>query len=396
MQERAMRIMRTIIGLSVVVIFSLGLSLVILDQSNFEAEAIKVPIVEVSSSVDQIQDPPQDAQSLEDQIASLYEALSPSVVHITSTTSIATGPFGSVPQEGTGSGFIYDEDGHILTNFHVIEGAQEILVTFSTGEVYAADVTGTDELNDLAILSVAAEGTLPDPLVLADSDELRVGQFVLAIGNPYGLDQTLTTGVVSALGRVIQSPEDNRFIGEAIQTDAAINPGNSGGPLLDLDGQVIGINSQILSASGASAGIGFAVSSATIERVVPELINTGTYAHPWLGISMLDINPTTAKILREAGMDVPIDHGILIMQVSPGSPADEAGLKSGNSEARVGNMIIPLGGDIIIALDGNPMECFQDLTVYMETEVTPGESVLLTILRDGVTTDVLAVPIAQP
>ena len=130
--------------------------------------------------------------------------------------------------------------------------------------------------------------------------------------------------------------------------------------------------------------------------VVPELIKTGTYAHPWLGISMLDINPTTAKILREAGMDVPIDHGVLIMQVSPGSPADEAGLKSGDSEVRVGNMIIPIGGDIIIALDENPIECFQDLTVYMETEVIPGESVLLTILRDGVMTDVLTVPIAQP
>jgi S1-C subfamily serine protease len=187
-----------------------------------------------------------------------------------------------VPHEGTGSGFVYDAEGHIVTNYHVIEGADELLVMLAGGQEYEADIVGTDPANDLAVLLVDSDAELPEPLALADSDDLRVGQSVLAIGNLFGLDQTLTRGVISALGRVIES-SDNSFIGEAIQMDAAINPGNSGGPLLDLQGRVIGVNSQIISTSGSSAGTGFAVSANTVRWVVSALIEQGYYPHPDLG-----------------------------------------------------------------------------------------------------------------
>lgn len=201
-----------------------------------------------------------------------------------------------VRQEGGGSGFVYDSGGHIVTNYHVVENAEELLVTLSGGQVYEAEIVGTDPTNDLAVLRIDAGADLPEALILDDSDKLRVGQFVLAIGNPFGLGQTLTTGVISALGRVIQSPEDNSFIGEAIQTDAAINPGNSGGPMLDLKGHVIGVNSQIISPSGASAGVGFAVSANTVQRVVPELIARGHYLHPWLGAQMLSLTSSVLSL----------------------------------------------------------------------------------------------------
>jgi len=185
-----------------------------------------------------------------------------------------------VPQEGSGSGFVYDTQGHIVINYHVVENAEEIPVTLAGGQMYEAEIVGTDPASDLAVIRIDAGEDLPEPLALGDSDDLRVGQFVLAIGNPFGLEQTLTTGVISALGRVIES-SDGSFIGEAIQTDAAINPGNSGGPLLDLKGRVAGVNSQIVSPSGSSSGVGFAVSASTLQRVVPALTADGEYPHPW-------------------------------------------------------------------------------------------------------------------
>jgi S1-C subfamily serine protease len=220
-------------------------------------------------------------------------------------------------------------------------------------------------------------------MLLTDSDRLRVGQFVVAIGNPFGLDQTLTVGVISALGRVIQSPEDDRFIGEAIQTDAAINPGNSGGPLLDLRGNVIGVNSQIVSPSRASAGIGFAVSSNTVQRVVPELISRGYYPHPWLGAQMLPLTPATAMAFREADMIVPVDTGLLVVETIEGAASDVAGIRGGSRVVRFGNILVPLDGDIIIAIDGTPVKNFEELTVYLDTETSVGDAVELTIIRDG-------------
>jgi S1-C subfamily serine protease len=223
---------------------------------------------------------------------------------------------------------------------------------------------------------------MPDPLPIGDSDALRVGQFVVAIGNPFGLQSTLTVGVISALSRVIESP-DSRFIGEAIQTDAAVNPGNSGGPLLDLHGNVIGINAQIASPSGASAGIGFAISAATVQRVVPQLVAEGHYRHPWLGIRPLDLTASRAQTLRDAGGEVPADEGMLVVDVIPGSGADRAGIRGGDIPLQIGNLSIPLGGDIITAVDGQAIKDLQALTVYLETAKQVGDAVEVTVLRDG-------------
>jgi S1-C subfamily serine protease len=216
---------------------------------------------------------------------------------------------------------------------------------------------------------------------------LRVGQFVVAIGNPFGLDRTLTVGVISSLGRVIQSP-DGRFIGQAIQTDAAINPGNSGGPLLDLEGRVVGVNSQIISPSQASAGIGFAVPANTVARVVPALIAEGRYPHPSLGVSLLPFGPEGAKVLRQAGMDVPVEQGLLVAEVTPGGTAATAGIRAGDRQVIVGNARIPVGGDIIIAINGEPVTDSQTLNVYLETQTRVGDRVKVTVIRAGQQTTV--------
>jgi S1-C subfamily serine protease len=323
------------------------------------------------------------ANALEAQVIAVYQHVGPAVVNITNR-SVAYDMFMQpVPQEGSGSGFVYDNQGHIVTNYHVVEGAEELVVNLADGQEYEAELVGADPANDLAVLRIDAGSNLPRPVVVGDSEQLQVGQFVVAIGNPFGLEQTLTTGVISALGRIIQSPEDNRFIGEAIQTDAAINPGNSGGPLLDLEGRVIGVNSQIISPSRASAGIGFAVSANTVRRVVPELISRGYYPHPWLGTYMLSITSGTADILREAEMDVPVDSGLLVLEVVQGGPADKAGIRGGTRVVRFGNVRVPLDGDIITALDGRPIKNFEELTVYLETQTVVGQTVDVTILRGG-------------
>jgi S1-C subfamily serine protease len=236
---------------------------------------------------------------------------------------------------------------------------------------------------------------MPPLLPLAEPNMQRVGQFVIAIGNPFGLQGTLTVGVISSLGRVIESP-NGRFIGEAIQTDAAINPGNSGGPLLDLDGQVIGVNSQIVSPSGSSAGIGFAVPVATVRRVVPQIIAQGRYAHPYLGVQTLDIGPNQAEFLRRQGMDVPVDQGLLVVAVVPGGPAEQAGIRGGNKTVQVGNVEVPVGGDVITAIDDQPVASLQDLTVYLEDRTQVGDTVTLTVVRDGATQQVPVTLVERP
>jgi len=325
----------------------------------------------------------EPANALEGQVVAVYESAAPAVVNI-STVVIAYDFFmRPVPQEGgTGSGFLYDAEGHIVTNYHVVENAEELSVTLADGEVYPAEIVGVDPSNDLAVVRIDVEN-LPQPVALGDSDGLRVGEFVVAIGNPFGLERTLTVGVISSLGRVIESP-DGRFIGEAIQTDAAINPGNSGGPLLDLEGRVIGVNSQIISPSRASAGIGFAVPVNTVKRVVPQLIAQGRYAHPWLGVQPLGLTPERAQAFREAGMDVPVDEGLLMIEVIPGGPADRAGIRGGDRIVQLGNVQLPLGGDIVTAINGQAVDDLQELTVYLETRTQVGDTVEVTIFRDGV------------
>jgi S1-C subfamily serine protease len=323
------------------------------------------------------------AYALQDQVITVFGGVSPAVVNIISRSFVMDMNMQAMPQQGSGSGFVYDRQGNIVTNFHVIENAEDLLVNLAGGEVFAAELVGIDPTNDLAVIRIDAGEDLPDPMVLGDSDKLRVGQFVLAIGNPFGLEQTLTTGVISALGRVIQSPEPDRFIGEAIQTDAAINPGNSGGPLLDLRGRVIGVNSQIISPSRASAGIGFAVAANTVRRIVPELISRGYYPHPWLGTRMLPLTPALADLLSEAGMQVPVNSGLLTIEAVRGAPADKAGIRGAQRTVQLGRFQVPVGGDIVIAINGEPVNNFEEFTVYLESQTVIGDSVDVTVIRDG-------------
>lgn len=323
----------------------------------------------------------QPANALEAQVEAVYDRAGSAVVNITSVTYAYDFFFNPVPQEGTGSGFVYDEAGHIVTNYHVIEDAEELSVTLADGETYSAEVVGEDPSNDLAVIRIEAQA-LPQPISLGDSESLRVGQFVVAIGNPFGLERTLTVGVISSLGRVIRGPENN-FIGEVVQTDAAINPGNSGGPLLDLKGRVIGVNSQIVSPSQANAGVGFAVPADTVQRVVPELIARGRYPHPWLGIEPISLTTERARAFRGAGMDVPVDKGVLVLEVVRGGPADKAGIRGGDRIVQLGRYRVPLGGDIVTAVDGESIDDYQDLTVYLETETRVGDTVEVKLIRDG-------------
>jgi S1-C subfamily serine protease len=320
---------------------------------------------------------------LEQEIIDVYDEAGLGVVNITNRSYGFDFFMNPVPQEGTGSGFVYDADGHIITNYHVIEGADELLVTLPDETTVDAQVIGADPSNDLAVIKVDAEAELLHPVPLGVSDNLRVGQFVVAIGNPFGLERTLTVGVVSALGRVIESP-DERFIGEIIQTDAAINPGNSGGPLLDLSGSVIGVNTAIFSPSQASAGIGFAVPVDTVRRVVPSLIERGYFPHPWLGVgSVWTLTPERVEVLREAGMRVPTDRGLLIVEVVRDSPADRAGLRGGQRQVRIGRFVLPVGGDIMTAIDGEAITGDRDLIRYLDIETNVGQTVQVTVYRDG-------------
>ncbi len=323
---------------------------------------------------------------LQTQIETVYQSVGNSVVNI-SVVNISYDFFmNPVPQEGSGSGFVYDDRGHIITNYHVVGTAESIQVIFADGTSVSAEVVGSDATYDLAVLKVtdgAEDMPALSPVSLADSDRLRVGQFVVAIGSPFGLEQTATFGIISSLGRIIESP-DGRYIGEAIQTDAAINPGNSGGPLLDLQGRVIGVNAQIVSPSQASAGIGFAIPVNIVKRVIPELIQYGRYRHSWMGIRYFPygLSSQWAKQFESVGVEVP-DHGLLILNVESGSPADDSGLQGGDRMIRLQNVELPVGGDVIIAVDGEPMNKPQDLIAYLETETRVGDTIQVTVIRDG-------------
>jgi S1-C subfamily serine protease len=275
----------------------------------------------------------------------------------------------------TGSGFLIDEEGHIITNAHVVDGAKSVTVQLGEGDPQEAEIVGTDPSTDIAVLKVDdTQGV--SPLPLGDSSNLQVGDPVVAIGNPFGLDRTVTTGIVSALQRQIQAP--NGFsISDVIQTDAAINPGNSGGPLIDAAGQVIGINSQIESQSGGNVGIGFAVPIKTAADVVSQLEDGGEIHRAYLGITGGDITPDVAQALN-----LPVDQGVLVEQVLNGGPADDAGIEGASGEATIGGQTVPIGGDIITKVDGKEVTGMDDVISAVNAK-EPGDELTFTVSRDG-------------
>ncbi len=312
----------------------------------------------------------QTSLDVEEQLMTdLYARVSPAVVCIT-----ASEYFG----ECIGSGFVIDLEGHIVTNDHVAQAAEGLLVTLADEHTVAAEVIGTDPGSDLAVLKI---DVAPEELTVADLGEsaaLRVGQRAIAIGNPFGLERTITTGVISYLGRTLSRDDSSFQIAELIQTDAAINPGNSGGPLLDSQGKVIGVNTAIASDSGTNAGVGFAIPVDIVKRVVPELIAEGSYRHPWMGVTGASISP---EVVEAAGLSV--DTGVLIFEVEPGSPAEGAGVQGGDRQIMVSGIPMLVGGDILISINGVEVKRFDDVVNYLASHTSVGDVVTLTVVRDG-------------
>jgi len=302
---------------------------------------------------------------------SVYRKNISSVVNITSKAVTFDFFYGLVPEEGQGSGFIIDKEGHILTNYHVIADARQIEVTLHNRKKYKATIVGTDRSHDLAVVQIKVPELTP--MVLGDSGNLQVGQKVYAIGNPFGLAGTLTRGIVSSI-RQVQEP-DGMTIDEAIQTDASINPGNSGGPLLNMHGEVIGINTMIASNVGQSAGIGFAIPINTAKAVINDLLTLGRVRRPALGVRTIPIDSELAE-----QMGLPSDYGLLIVQVVPGGAADNAGLRGGSERAFLGNIPIMVGGDLIVAIDGKQVEDQQELAQIMNNH-RAGDTVRVTVYR---------------
>jgi S1-C subfamily serine protease len=316
---------------------------------------------------------------LDDAIARLYEQAGPAVVNITTTAyTWDVFRFGIIPQQGVGSGFLLDADGHIVTNDHVVREASELEVTLADGTRLAARLVGRDPHTDLAVVRVDLPPGHPvRVLPLADSSTVRVGQLAIAIGNPFGFEQTVTVGVVSSVGRTVRTPQGRPMRG-VLQTDAAINPGNSGGPLLNTRGEVIGINTLIFSPSGGSVGVGFAVASNTARRWLPELIARGRAAHPWAGMETQPLTPRLAEALR-----LPVREGLLVTAVAPGGPAAQAGLRGGTAQVRVGNQRVIIGGDVITAVDGRRFPDGEALDAYIEDTKRVGDVLRVEYLRDG-------------
>jgi len=279
---------------------------------------------------------------------------------------------------GMGSGFVYDNLGHIITNAHVVDGADKATVTFLDGSQYNAEIIGKDKFTDIAVIKVSEKPRLLHPLEIGDSSLLQVGEQVAAIGNPFGLSGSMTSGIVSQIGRLMAAQDSGFSIPDVIQTDAAINPGNSGGPLLNMRGQVIGINTAIQSISGEFVGIGFAIPSNTVSKIVPTLIEEGKYPHPWIGISGKDIDPDLARVL-----DLKQAKGFLVITVVDDSPADKAGLKGMSQTQIINGEEYPADGDIIIWVDDIEVRKISDILIHLQREKSVGDEMVLGILRDG-------------
>ncbi len=342
--------------------------------------------------------------ALQDKLALIYDEVNPSVVNIQVVLSAGSGlsgfegipnlpdmpglpetPEGQMPQAGAlGSGCVWEKEGHIVTNNHVVENADEITVTFVDDTTVPAEVVGTDPDSDLAVIKVDVPADQLQPVQVEDSSGVRVGQLAVAIGNPFGLEGTMTVGFISALGRSL--PVGSQFvtgpsfsIPDIIQTDAPINPGNSGGVLVNDDGRLIGVPVAIESQTGQNAGIGFAVPSAIVQKVVPALIEDGSVQHPWLGISGMTLSSELA-----AAMDLDAQQrGVLVGEVTSGSPADRAGLRGSDNQVEISGQQVEVGGDVIVEIDGQPVNDFDDLVTYLARRTDVGDTVALTVLRDG-------------
>jgi len=322
--------------------------------------------------------------ALDGSLEALYEKYSPGVVSLQFTTAEGS---------GQGTGFVIDKEGHIVTNYHVASGIDQLEVHFSSGLKVYGQVIGSDMDSDLAVIKVDVDPSELVPLTLGDSNLIKVGQTVVAIGNPYGLSGTMTVGVVSARGRVLDSMRQTAAgtyysSGDTIQTDALINPGNSGGPLLNLNGEVIGVNRAIqtagLSATGdaINTGIGFAISSNIVRKVVPSLIEKGSYAYPYLGMTSY----SSMSLAMMEALELPQSTGAYVSSVVEGGPAATAGIRGGTMESSVQGLL--KGGDLIIAVDGQPIKDFSELMSYMVVNKNPGETITFTVIRDGQTLDV--------
>ena len=313
-------------------------------------------------------------------LVNLYQRVNPGVVFI----EVFAQNDGTSVALGTGSGFVIDSQGHIVTNNHVVAEADEVEVTFAEGGMVEAEIIGVDPYSDLAVIRVDVPPDRLSVLELGDSSDLQVGQRVIAIGNPFGLDGTMTVGIISALGRTLpaQVAQSAGFFSnpEIVQTDAAINPGNSGGPLLDSRGRVIGVNSAIRSTTGANSGVGFAVPVNTVKRVVPGLIENGRYDYPYLGIT----SDNRFNLAQLAGpLELLVTEGVLISEVTPGGAADQAGLLGGNRDVELVGTTVRAGGDILVAINDYDLRDFDDLIAYLVRETEVGQEVVFTVIRDG-------------
>jgi len=334
---------------------------------------------------------------LQDTLGQIYDQVNPSVVNIQVTVQ-SSGQSGRMPsfpgmpslpqgetpeQEALGSGFVWDTDGHIVTNNHVVEDATEVTVTFYDGTTVPAEVVGTDVNSDLAVIKVDVPADQLRPVEVADSTDIQVGRLAVAIGNPYGLEGTMTVGFVSALGRSLAVDAYNTAgsytIPDIIQTDAPINPGNSGGVLLDDQGRLIGVPTAIESTTGTNSGIGFAVPSAIVQKIVPALIDGGAVQYPWLGITGTTLTADLAEAM-DLGRD---QRGALVIEVTNGGPAEKAGLRGSDMQANLDGEQAEVGGDVIVAIEGQPVSEFDDLVSYLVGSASVGDEVTLTILRDG-------------
>jgi len=374
----------TVGSISVFIIFSI--LFIIPAESNETAiqNQMEENELQVQNQIDEINNLiSQESKTLS--LMEIFEKAEPGVVRVNTLRNQTINETG-----GVGSGFVFDKMGHIITNAHVVEGSTKTIVTFLDGRQYNAEIIGVDEYTDIGVIKVNADLKLLQPLSLGDSSNLNVGEPIAAIGNPFGLSGSMTSGIVSQMGRLLPSGS-GYSIPDVIQTDAAINPGNSGGPLLNMRGNIVGINTAIQSTTGEFTGVGFAIPSQTVAKIVPILINEGEYKHPWIGISGRDIDPDTANVL---GLKDAL--GFLIITVVEDSPAADAGLIGSEKTIQVEGKEYSVGGDIIVAVDGMDVRKIDDILVHLQRVKTVGDEMNLEILRDGRTTNVTIILQERP